>query len=683
MRKRANLAKRQPTELADGTARAIHKMPLHFYLVRLAAIVVLGFLVPSVPVEAQTGPADHGAHHPGSAAPAVPAPSPPFATGDTGMGGTMAGSPPPSPEAGNPAGGGCGPMGCMGGLGARPFYSALMAMPALTPEVRQYIEDQAGKRLASGSWAITTGQEQLHQSILANDRAAMQQAIATVRAGVLDAESGAAALQAVNEGQLPRQLALTWFKTQMGVPAAVAIPMDEGLWGLSWYHLTIMTFLVAFLLATILIHQARLRRIGSLVQRLTPGAVPAPAGGAKSVGSAAFVAAPPPATPSTTAALAASAQKSSAVETTDPGTTSRPWTGELRVADIFYETLNVKTFRLRDLGGGPIPFTFVPGQFLTFSAEVDGKRIRRSYTIASAPTQRDYVELTVKREDLGAESRYLHDNVAIGDHLEVSGPAGMFTFTGTEADSIVLISGGVGITPMMCITRYLTDRAFHGDIFFLYGATTPQNVIFREELEYLRKRHANLHVAITVDRPDETPWTGAVGRISKEFIARNVPEIARRRVHVCGPPAMMEAVKSALVELGVPKGKTKSEAFGQALGAAPAPAVAEAPATDTAAPSTSTASPRTVPSAQAEIEFRKSGKTGPLAPDKCVLEAAEAIGVAIDFSCRVGTCGVCAVPLLKGDVTMAVQEGLPPADKARGIILACQAKSAGNLVVDA
>lgn len=686
---RTNLARHGPTESAAGPARTIQGVPPRLYLVGLAAIVVLGLLAPIVPLEAQTEPADHGAHHPGSGLPAVPAPSPPFPTGNMGPGGTMGAPPPSSPGVGVQSGGGCGPMGCMGGLGPRPFYSALMAMPTLTPEARQYIEDQAGKRIGSGSWAITTGQAQLHQSILANDSAAMQKAIATVRAGVLEAESGAAALQAVNEGQSPRQLALTWFKTQMSVPAAVGMPVDEGPWGLSWYHLSTMTFLVAFVLATILIHYARLRRIGSLVQRLTPGAAPVavPAGGAKSApfaaDAAAFVTVPTLAAPSTPAALDFSAQNPSAVEAPAPGKTSKPWTGALRVADIFYETPNVKTFRLREPGGGPIPFTFVPGQFLTFSAEVDGKRIRRSYTIASAPTQRDYVELTVKREDLGAESRYLHDNVAVGDHLEVSGPAGVFTFTGTEANSIVLISGGVGITPMMCITRYLTDRAFPGDIFFLYGASSPQNVIFREELEYLRKRHANLHVATTVGRVDETPWTGAVGYISKEFIARNVPEIARRRVHVCGPPAMMEAVKSALIELGVSKHKTKSEAFGQALGAAPVPAAAGVPATDTAAPSTLTASPPTVPSAQSEIEFRKSGKTGPLAPDKCVLEAAEAIGVAIDFSCRVGTCGVCAVPLLKGAVTMAIQEGLPPKDKARGIILACQAKSAGNLVVDA
>jgi ferredoxin-NADP reductase/ferredoxin len=383
-----------------------------------------------------------------------------------------------------------------------------------------------------------------------------------------------------------------------------------------------------------------------------------------------------------------------------------------------------------ELQEGPIPFSFLPGQFLTFSAEIDGKRIQRSYTIASSPTQSDYVEITVKREDQGVESGYLHDNVATGDHLEVSGPAGVFTFTGTETDSIVLISGGVGITPMMCVTRYLTDRNFTGDIFFLHGAGSPKNYIFREELEYLANRHENLHLLATMESAEGTVWKGAIGVVTKEFIARSVPEIARHRVHVCGPPAMLAAVQAALAELKVPKDKIKTESFGAAKGAAPAlPAAASsapAPATappsaptspgDTAAPAPSAgaapaapadaapaaaapsalipsadaATPATpavvaaaAPSAQAEVQFSKSGKTGPLAPDQPVLEAAEAIGVTIDFSCRVGICGICVVPLLKGSVTMAVEEGLRPEDKARGIILACQAKSAGNLVVDA
>jgi len=311
----------------------------------------------------------------------------------------------------------------------------------------------------------------------------------------------------------------------------------------------------------------------------------------------------------------------------------------------------------------------------------------------------------VKREDHGAESRYLHDCVAVGDLLEVKGPSGVFTFTGSETDSIVLIAGGVGITPMMCITRFLTDRSYRGDIFLLYGVREPQQLIFREEIEYLRKRHANLHFVAIMSEADGTKWTGAKGQITKEFIANSVPDIARRRVHVCGPPPMTEAVKWALAGLGIPKEKIKTEAFAApasppspapakgeeppappptpapAVGAAPAgggaPAVAPAPALDEAGAAPAAAS------AGATVEFTKSGKSGALAPDQSVLEAAEAIGVSIDFVCRVGTCGTCVVPLTSGTVTMAVEEGLPPDQKAKGIILACQAKSPSALVVDA
>lgn len=657
----------------------------------LLAALIAGLFSVSLTAAAQTDPVDHGAHHPGGGAPSVsspaPAPAPTDPRGGIGMSGIMGAPPPPMlpPATSAQSSGGCGAMGCMGGSGTKPFYATLMDMPSLTPEARRFIEDEAGKRLGSGSEAITTGQALLHHALSANDPAAMQRAIADVRLGVLQAESGAAALLAVNEGQPPRQIALTWFKGQTSVPATVGMSMNEGPWGLSWYHLTTMVFLVAFMLGAILIHYARLRRIDGLVQRLTPGATPAPAPAGSPTPAPAPAAraasgtAPKPARPSVPAIPAAPTQNPPSTEAPAPATASKRWSGALRVAQIFRETSFVKTFRLIEPEEGPIPFSFLPGQFLIFSAEIGGKRIQRSYTIASSPTQRDYVEFTVKREDQGAESRYLHDNVAVGDHLDVSGPFGVFTYMGTETGSIVLISGGVGITPMMCVTRYLTDRNFTGDIFFLHGARSTQNYIFREELEYLQKRHENLHVVATMESAEGTAWTGTVGLISKEFIARAVPEIARRRVHVCGPPPMMEAVKAALAELGVPNGKIKTESFGLAKGAVPAPdatlpAVPAAPAAKAAA---------AIPSAQAEVQFSKSGKTGPLAPDKCVLEAAEAIGVAIDFSCRVGICGICVVPLLNGSVTMEVEEGLPPEDKARGIILACQAKSAGNLVVDA
>lgn len=616
---------------------------------------------------AQSDPGEHDGHHPGQSAPTttLPVPSGP-------VGGGVAVPPSlPATGPGGQGGAGCsGMMGCMG-TGSRPFYASLLDMPALTPEARRFIEAEANTRIGWGTQAISSGQARLQDALAGSDPTAVQQAAEKIREGLLQLQSGSAALRAVAAGTAPRELALAWFKDQIGVQGAIPSSTESHFWGLSWYHITIMAFLVAFLVGALLVQFARMRKIGGLVQRLTPLSPEAtPKQPQNSTASTSPVASPAATVPA-------------------PAVATRPWAGGLRVAAIFRETADVKTFRLSPHQSGPVPFTFLPGQFVTFSAKIADKQIRRSYTIASSPTQRDFIEITVKREEQGLESRYLHDHIAVGDTIEVSGPYGNFTFSGTESDNIVLISGGVGITPMMCVTRYLTDRSYPGDIFFLYGARSARDFIFREELEYLEKRHANMHLVATMEEIEGSSWPGAVGRISKAFIAQAVPDIAWRRVHVCGPPAMMEAVKTQLLELGVASEKIKTEAFGPAQGRPPAPptqqpaAASRAPADTAPEQPSPTAAVVALPTAGTTVEFTTSGKTAPLGPDQSVLEAAEAIGVEIDYSCRVGTCGICVVPLTAGKVTMEVEEGLPPAEKARGMILACQAKSVGSLVVEA
>ena len=337
----------------------------------------------------------------------------------------------------------------------------------------------------------------------------------------------------------------------------------------------------------------------------------------------------------------------------------KSWAGQLRVVQIAPAGSGItkiagpngagKSSVLDAISADRLPFDFLPGQFLQVEVEPEaGKTARRSYTIASSPTQRAYVELTVKREEQGVVSRYLHDKVVADDLLKVSGPFGAFTFTGTDAQSIVLIAGGVGITPMMSVLRYLTDTAWKGDIFFFYGARSTEEFVFRDELERLERRFPNLHVA-------------------------------SRRIHMCGPPAMMGAMRGVLAELGVPEAQLHTEAFGPAslpadhedleVKPAPAPAAKPAPSAEVA-PST--------------VTFSVSGVSAALPADETVLEAAEGAGVEIPYACRAGTCGACVVKLLQGEVTMEVESGLAPADKAQGYVLACQAKGTGTpLVVEA
>jgi len=489
----------------------------------------------------------------------------------------------------------------------------------------------------------------------------MQDATARVREGLEQFESGLAAQRALAEGQPPRQVALEWFKRQMDLPITTVPSDDAGPFGLSWFHAFVMAALIAFAVAMIGMYFFKMRRAALLLQGLTSG-VPAP-----------VVAAPSGrATPIEVRTAASAAAPSTAPS---PSAVSGKWAGLLRVGRIFQETPDVRTFRLLNPLGGVLPFSYLPGQFLTIATAQDGKPVRRSYTIASSPTQHDYAEITVKREEAGAVSGYLHDHVKEGDQLECSGPSGSFIFTGRECKCILLIGGGVGITPLMSVLRYLTDRSWPGDIYLLSGIHSPQDFIFREELEYLQRRHLNLRVVVTVSHPEGTDWKGPTGRITKELIAQTVPDLASRYVHLCGPVSLMEAVKKALVELGVPAERIKSEAFGPALGkpeptrpqAAP-PAGPEGEVARLALPT---------------VTFSRSDKASPLPPDKAVLDVADEIGVEIDNSCRVGTCGTCRVKLLSGSVTMAVEDGLEPGDKENDIILACQAKSTGNVVVEA
>jgi ferredoxin-NADP reductase/ferredoxin len=344
------------------------------------------------------------------------------------------------------------------------------------------------------------------------------------------------------------------------------------------------------------------------------------------------------------------------------------WSGTLRVDAVRDETLNVKTFRLVNPAGGNIPFSYLPGQFLTLAIEPGGKPTKRSYTIASTPTRPDAIEITVKREDHGLVSRYLHDEIKIGTTLNLSAPSGTFTFTGGEHDSIVLIAGGVGITPMMSVVRYLTDQKWAGDIFLLISHRSPSDYIFREEIEALSQRHANLRVITTMSRPDGA-WSGLTGRITKELVNDSVPSIASRRIHICGPVPMMDDVKSMLTELQVRLEQIKIEAFGT-VKRKPTPPPVEAPV---AVPCGSAGS----------VTFTLSGKCGELSPDKTILDIADQVGVEIDNSCRSGTCGSCKVKLLSGNVTMEVEDALDQEEKAEGIILGCQAKAERAVVVEA
>ena len=574
----------------------------------------------------------------------------------------------------------CMGAGCGSGAGAPPLMSGILTLSPADEAARRAVAAESHRRMDEGASLSTRAAQQARWAASMRDVATVEQASARLREGEQLFQSGAAAHLALARGPEAPAAALDWFRGQMNLPTSQT-EHAGGVWlGATPAHLLLMTALslvAAGLLGLQLIRRSRVRAILSSSQPPSASSAKA-AGGAQPAGSVPPAREPVPRTPPI--------PNDAPLPTARPGARSRRWSGSLRLAQVVRETPTVSTFRLVDPGGGLLPFDFAPGQFLQVEVEpTPGRPIKRSYTIASSPTRSAYVELTVKREAQGVVSAFLHDKVKASDLVKVSGPVGVFTFTGSDAESIVLIAGGVGITPMMSVLRYLTDLTWPGIIFFIYSARSPEEVVFREEIEYLERRHPNLHTLIMVEaRSPGTSWLGPEGVLTKELLRNEVPEIGARRVHLCGPPAMMTVVKGLLTELGVPEAQIKTEAFGPASLPTQEPTADEVATAPTATARPKAKRGKSLEVAANTVTFSVAGVAAALAEDTTVLEAAEGAGVEIPFSCRVGTCGVCVVKLAHGQVTMAVEEGLAPEDKAQGFVLACQAKSAGgDLVIEA
>ncbi len=573
--------------------------------------------------------------------------------------------------------------GMMGVPPPKELYPTLMALPALTPEQRTQIEQQAGERMHAGTRLMGQALDTLNAGSLSGDYAAMHEATIRLREGVAQLESGIAARRALAEGRAPRAVALAWFKQEMSLWSPAVGDDAQGKRGLSPLHLFTMALLVAFALAMLAMYFFKMRRAAALFGRIEPGPGSPPPGSSPPLGGAPRPSAPsggkappvggtpaPSAEPGINSSVSLVAPPVDKVESPKPNAAApmnAKWAGRLRVESIVSETPSVETFRLRAPDGGALPFTFTPGQFLNVAFAIGGARMNRSYSISSSPNERDYVDLTVKREERGAVSRHIVDLLKVGDEIEAGGPVGKFTFTGTEAESVVLIGAGVGITPMMSIARYLTEQSWPGEIFFIYGCRAPTDLIFGKAIPALERRNPKLHVAITMSKP--TPeWKGPRGRITKEFLVGAVPNLAARRVQLCGPPTMMDAIKALLIEIGVSPENLKTEAFGAVKPPPPSPGTSAKPIAAATGPL---------------VTFSQNNKSAMIQADQTILELSEDLGIGIEYSCRVGTCGLCKVKLTAGEVDMEIDDALDDDDKANGLILACQAKPKTEVTVEA
>lgn len=337
------------------------------------------------------------------------------------------------------------------------------------------------------------------------------------------------------------------------------------------------------------------------------------------------------------------------------------WHGVLKVINIFNsDNPSVKTFRLAMPQDGELPFNFLPGQYLSFRIKTGTRLLTRSYSISSAPYQKNFCDITVKKSENGLGSDFLHSQVKIGSLLECIGPEGTFTFTGCESNDLVMIAGGIGITPLISILKSLAIKKWPHNIYLLFAISTPADILFQNELQEIKSQYSFLKLLILPSKITGFAWEGPHGRINSKHLTDFVPHINHHRVHLCGPEAMMTATITILKSLGVSDTQIYTEAFGRSGNILDDSLV------------------------DATILFKKSKTSCFVQAGKTLLEAAEEAGILIDSSCQTGFCGTCKVQLLTGQTKMHSDEALSRSELKNNIVLACQARPVtSNVEIDA
>lgn len=329
---------------------------------------------------------------------------------------------------------------------------------------------------------------------------------------------------------------------------------------------------------------------------------------------------------------------------------------------VAQETHDVKTFTFAPLAPGV--FRFFPGQFLTFTFNIGGDEISRCYTIASPPTRPDRVSITVKRVANGAVSNWLHETMECGAQVRALGPFGDFTSFSSKTDKYLFISGGSGITPLMCMARAYADLGLAADIVFLHFARTPVDMIFRDELGTMARRSKAFRFlpVCESDAPFES-WQGYRGRISQEMLKCCARDVMERAIYTCGPTGFMHSVREILSDLDFPLERYHEESFDFAV---PAPVET----TDTAS------------FGGFRVTFARSNAALHCNGTQTVLEAAREAGLKLPASCTRGLCGTCKSTLVSGRVDMTHAGGIRQREIDRGQILICCSRPLSDLVID-
>jgi ferredoxin-NADP reductase/MOSC domain-containing protein YiiM/ferredoxin len=370
--------------------------------------------------------------------------------------------------------------------------------------------------------------------------------------------------------------------------------------------------------------------------------------------------------------------KSSFKALLDQGHSGAPapaWPGfrSLRVAKVERESASVISLSFEQMDGSSLPAA-LPGQFLVLRLQIKPNLapLLRNYSMSGEPGANAY-RVSVKQEVNGAASSFLHNHVKAGDTLEISAPRGVFTLRPGD-DPVVLVSAGIGATPVLAMLHALASIASPREVWWLYGTRNGREHPFAKESRELVRSLARgqSYVVYSKSEPEDRPGLDydSNGRL-------NVPLLdqlgigSKADFYLCGPPSFLRSFTAGLKEKGVDAIRIHAEIFGPeepiTPGIAPAPRLPAHP-------------PSGNPGAGPRISFTRSGLAVPWdARFQSLLEFAEACDIPARWSCRTGVCHTCECALIGGAVSYQPAPLEPPAE---GNLLMCCSQPLGEVEID-
>lgn len=309
-------------------------------------------------------------------------------------------------------------------------------------------------------------------------------------------------------------------------------------------------------------------------------------------------------------------------------------------------------------------FNYKPGQFITIIKEVDGKKVRRAYSLCTTPFLDEYPAVTVKRVPGGIMSNHINDDFKAGDVVEIMEPMGMFTTEYNEANErqVVFLGGGSGITPLYSIMRSVLLKEPKSKVALVYGNRSEAYIVFKEALEALKAQYGERVEVIHLLEDNASGYAAHEGRPTAESMKEIVAGLnvtPDTEFYICGPEPMMDIASAGLQLLDIKEAQVRKESF-DAGKTSPSVTVEDSPSSG----------------GSSEVTILMEGEEYVINVDKqaTILDAGLDEEIDMPYSCQSGLCTACRAKCLEGKIDQEDAEGLSQAESDEGYVLLCVGK---------